>query len=315
MKFQKVLFISIIFSCSSIFLSAQQQLINGGFEETYVDSVTYLDDYLIPSQWRFGWNTMGTSGCGPYLGKLTNDSHSGNWAVEMETLDCVPLVSGSVGNGSGPAHSSFLPEIMAQVINARPDQLSFYYKFNPVGGDSARFSALLFNYPDSLYTNEPGWFDAIDTVAYIHGTISDSTDQYLQKMANFDYWSDDLPQYFHVFFSSSNNGSETFFPPAHAGTTLWVDDVELIYFTTSSENQLSAFDIQIFPNPVMHQFQIDAPGNFQPQSIVVFDNVGRVVRTMNPQDRFHSMNNLASGIFFLHIETEAGSVVKKLVKD
>src|SRR5690606_21829602 len=120
-------------------LNAQQQLLNGGFEETDVDSVTYLDDFLIPIQWRFGWNTNSTWGCGPYLGKLTDDSHSGNWAVELATLSCVPMVSGSIGNGSGPAHSSFLPEIMAQVINARPDQLSFYYKFNQVGGDSAKF--------------------------------------------------------------------------------------------------------------------------------------------------------------------------------
>src|SRR5690606_27932615 len=142
-------------------LHAQQQLLNGGFEETFLDFSVYEDGYEVPMHWRFGYYPMHDGSC-PYMGTMTTDSHSGEWALALETWNCTPShMKGSISYSAG------IPEMFAPIINDRPDQLSFYYKFSTVGGDSATFNSLLFNFPDSVSPGEPGWFEAIDTVAYI----------------------------------------------------------------------------------------------------------------------------------------------------
>jgi len=157
----------------------------------------------------------------------------------------------------------------------------------------------------------------VDTIGIAQELIIEPTDEYTERVVNFEYFSTETPKYIGVYFSTNHNGGSFYGanPPAHAGTALWIDDVELIYLPTSSEEQLSTPDIRIFPNPVSGHFQMDVPDKTQIQSVVVFDNYGRAVCTLNPQDRFHPMNNLAPGIYFVRIETEKGSVVKKLVKE
>jgi len=294
-----------------------QQILNGGFEETISDTSSYYPQgYLRPLYWGFGWYTLG---CGYIMGEMTDESHSGNWAIKLETISCAPAVVSSVAATRQEVENSiFLPELSSHIINDRPDQLSFYFKYQPVNGDTARVSALLFNYPDTVFTNqwEIDWFEVIDTVAFVQVLLVGSTAQYTQHVVNFEYFSSEVPSYCHVDFFSNHHGGEFYGGQhAHPGTTLWIDDVELIYLPTSSEYQLSTPDIRIFPNPVVSHFQMDVPDKTQIQSVVVFDNYGREMRTLNPQDRFHPMNNLAPGIYFVRIETEKGSVVKKLVKE
>ena len=299
----------LLFALNGIFffgaqdVKAQQQLLNGGFEETYIDSTTFFWESLIPVNWRFGMY-IPTDGACPYMGALTNDSHSGEWAVELETLGCAPSsVAGSMW------YSAENSGMIAPVINDRPDQLTFYYKFSPVGGDSARFSSLLFNFPDSLSLYDPGWFEAIDTVAYIKDFIPDASDQYIQRISNFNYLSDDVPEYITVSFSS--NKQEYY---GHAGTTLWIDDVELIYLNTSI-SEWSDSHINIFPNPVSDRFQLNQAGDVKAERMELLNHVGQSVGTLNPQDRFHAVDHLPPGMYFLQIETEKGVVVKKLVKE
>src|SRR5690554_1215631 len=310
MKFWRILFVSIIFSCSSIFLSAQQQLINGSFE----DVVVPYDDtlHVHPDSWYFGWDG---SFCGIPLGELTNESNSGTRAVKLETESCNGVILAERLLTYVTIPESFLP-VIGHPLNAQPLQLSFYHKYSPVEGDTAFVSVLMFNLPDTIpYMGQVMYY--ADTVGYTFAYITEASAEYSEMAIDLLYETIETPQYIQVVFTSNVNGvyQNVMYDYAHAGTSLWIDDVELVYLNTSSENQLLSSAIQVFPNPVSNQFQIDAPGNFQPHSIVVFDNVGKVVRTMNPQDRVHSMNNLASGIYFLHIETEAGSVVKKLVQE
>jgi len=288
-----------------------QQILNGGFEEIYYPSVSN-PDMEFPASWQFSYAIP----CGVHLGSLTNNSHSGDWAAKLETMTCfshmffqnlITILETTGNHVPIPGHP----------VNDIPSQLSFFYKFQPVGGDTAACTVLLYNLPDSI----PFWDHPMlyaDTVGFSEVYFTDQITEYTEMLIDLEYFMAEPFQYIMIAFSSYTRtiGNNEVLPQqAHAGTTLWIDDVELIYLPTSSENQLPTPDIQIFPNPVFGHFQMDVPDKTNIQSVVVFDNYGRVVRTLNPQDRFHPMNNLAPGIYFVRIETENGSVVKKLVKE
>jgi hypothetical protein len=298
------------------FEGASQQILNGGFEEVYQDSTLYPPPYVLrPLYWGFGWYTLG---CGYVMGEMTTDSHSGNWAVRLETINCGgPVVPALVSNRSeGPDPVHFI-ESATQILNARPDQIEFYYKYIPVNEDTAYYSAVLYNYPDSITLSHPLWYTYFDTVGSARGMITGTVENYAHYLSNFEYVTTEIPKYLSVYFSSNHNQGEAFGASvhAHAGTTLWIDDVELIYLSTSSENLLQETEVRIYPNPVADHFQVEVPAKITVQSMQVHDFSGRRVNTLNPQNRFHSMNELPTGMYFLTVHTDEGSVVKKLVKE
>lgn len=204
-----------------------------------------------------------------------------------------------------------------QILNARPDQIEFYYKYMPVNEDTALYSAVLFNYPDSITLSNPLWYTYFDTVGIAHGMITGTVENYTHYLSNFEYVTTEIPKYLKVYFSSNHNQGEAFGANvhAHASTTLWIDDVELIYLNTSSENILQETEVRVYPNPVADHFQVEVPAKITVQSMQVHDFSGRRVNTLNPQNRFHSMNELPTGMYFLTVHTDEGSVVKKLVKE
>lgn len=294
------------------FEGASQQILNGGFEETYTDSYGPMD-YLRPLNWYFA-TTANLMCPTPIRGEMTNDSHTGEWAVKLETLYCGPHESGGVGTGQ-ENESSVFPDI-AHAVDARPDQVSYYYKFSPANGDTALFSAVLFNYPDSITVWQPDWFLFIDTVGIAQELIIEPENEYVERVVNFEYLSTETPKYIIMYFSTYHN-IFNFYEGEYAdpGTTLWIDDIELIYLTTSSENLLQETQVRIYPNPVADHFQVEVPANITVQSMQVHDFSGRHVKTLNPQNQFFSLNELPAGMYFLTVHTDQGSVVKKLVKE
>lgn len=291
-----------------------QQILNGGFEETYFDSSsTYPPGHLRPLNWSIHKVLDLFWACNYVTGEMTNDSHSGEWAVQIETTTCGPLHSGGISTTMEIPNSIFFPDV-SHVIDARPDQLSFYFKYNPVGGDTAGFEALLFNYPDSVTLMDPEWFSSIDTVGIATEMIIEPANNYTGYVANFEYFSSETPQYIAVFFTTNHNLGWGFEPDvAHAGTTLWIDDVELIYLSTSSQHFLQEFQVRVYPNPAAEHVQVEVPQNITLRSMQVHDFSGRHVKTLQPQNCVHSMNDLPAGLYFLTIESEKGSVVKKMV--
>lgn len=306
---------SIVF-CNPLINSAQQ-LLNGGFEELYIDSpsisINGVDTF--PANWWFGWNAQD---CGVFLGSITSESHSGNWAIKLETINCFSGLNGgsSVTRGENPG-SQYIPDVLAHEINARPDLIKFYYKYQPLEGDTSMLRALLFNYPDTIPFMDPLPFSYIDTVGFTEVLITGSINTYIQRTANFSYLSSEIPAYILIgIYSNKNAGGHPYVDGyGHAGTTLWMDDIELIYLPTEINDYGTQADIQIFPNPVQDRFQIPHTEQLEIESITLLDYQGRLVKNLNPQNRFHSMAELKSGMYLVQLKTDAGIVMKKLVKE
>jgi len=298
--------------CLFTFSLKAQQILNGGFEETYIDTV-YTPDVLEAMHWKYG--SSNSLDCGVPLGSLTNESNNGDWALKLETILCGGQVYPGIITTSFNFQSFLYPEIVAHFLQDRPDQISFYHKFSPINNDTAFVRVLLFNYPEVV--PPPNYFPWIhvDTVAYTEFHITESADIYTQLTVNFEYENADIPAYIRVIFSSFKNIEVTPIQYGNIGTTLWIDDVELVYLSTSTENLITSNDIKLYPNPVVNHFRIDVPGNTEIQSVTIYDYSGRVVKNLVAQNSVFSTTNLSSGIYFVKVEMSEGSVVKKLIKE
>jgi len=309
------LFTSIILViCICPIASNAQQIPNSGFEQVYFDSTKYANNELTTVGWGFG-NVP--DDCWQSLGSLTNESNNGEWAAKLVTLGC------GWGNYAGILYPrpvnyyvAYFPESSSHEINGRPDQFSFYHKFIPVGIDTALVRVTLFNFPDGSPTSYPEFFDYIDTVAVAEFEITELAENYTQLVVNFNYESADVAQYIRaVFFSDKKTAAIPTILNPTPGTTLWIDDIELIYLPTTVENIISALEVELYPNPVADNFRVVVSNNAEIHSVTVFDHSGRVVKNLFLQDGFFSINGLALGMYFVQIETDKGIIVRKVIKE
>ena len=95
---------------------------------------------------------------------------------------------------------------------------------------------------------------------------------------------------------------------------------ELIYVLCSGTGGLEETNIDdskktlpiVFPNPVQDYISISG---IQPQSVTLYDGMGRVVFTQTDYTDNIDMSHLSKGIYLLHIISNEGTVyIKKLIK-
>ncbi len=82
-----------------------------------------------------------------------------------------------------------------------------------------------------------------------------------------------------------------------------------------SVNDYSQADINIYPNPVNDILYIENNEHIRTKKVTFYDVFGRVV--FSEKNNFNQLNfsNLNSGILFVRIETEYGTITKKLIKE
>ena len=75
--------------------------------------------------------------------------------------------------------------------------------------------------------------------------------------------------------------------------------------------------IIVYPNPTDNQINISSPSTYL-KTIEVFDVRGRrLSEEIDEEQNFVTLdvNKLETGIYFVKIDTEAGSVTKKIIKE
>src|SRR5690554_578814 len=107
-----------------------------------------------------------------------------------------------------------------------------------------------------------------------------------------------------------------------SGSVVKFDNIKLTalqsvpaYILSANEWVSSAFNL--YPNPAANVVHITNSENMQVQQVVIYDITGKQlsIQTFNNQTEIQlNVENLASGVYMLYIETETGVAVKKLVK-
>ena len=78
-------------------------------------------------------------------------------------------------------------------------------------------------------------------------------------------------------------------------------------------NQNALSQVSIFPNPTSDILNLKTPSNVEVNSVALFDILGKRVN-INYSNETINMSALSQGIYILKVETSAGSLTQKIVK-
>ncbi len=106
------------------------------------------------------------------------------------------------------------------------------------------------------------------------------------------------------------------------GTVVKYDNIKLTALPSVptyilSANEIVSAKFNMYPNPATNVVNITNSENMLVEQVTIYDSIGKQLNTQsfNNQTEIQlNVENLASGTYMLHIQTNAGLAVKKLVK-
>lgn len=116
---------------------------------------------------------------------------------------------------------------------------------------------------------------------------------------------------------SSFAGQEIQFAFRHFDTTdmysLLIDDVAVVAENFASVNNALAGSFSVYPNPVKDVLNISNSVGAEINSVIVADINGRTVKQVNAVSQI-DIADLNAGVYFVNINSNEGSLTKKIVK-
>lgn len=257
-----------------------QQIPNNTFENW----TTISND--TPSEW-VTWGSGATK---------SNSSYAGNYAIRLETTsdhgaNSSGMTTGYMTDNNGPAGG--------RPYTNTNDTLCGYYKYAPMGDDSAGIYAGLYN----------------------NGTPVGGNNMWLSAAANYTYF--EMPFQAGIIPDTIRIDIESSKWPAtsnNIGSVLYIDNLYL------KSNPLGIFESKIanmkslsYPNPVNNNLCILFEKNITSNiTLSLYDATGRKTEILEFIKKSNSLSidvtNLSPGMYFYEIKTTEGIIVNKFVK-
>ncbi len=246
MKIISTLVLCAAFGCSAV---AQTTITNGGFENWGNASPGISGPVGEPTSWYSNKSGGGLADLGPQTCfKDSIDQHSGLYCVKLITESGIAVVNGVVTTGVVDAPSATITtkdsgyvgtvkyvssgtstDDRRMAFTGRPDSLVGWYKYTPGGsGEMGKIRCILhtgdyFDPETPTNSYHPITFAnriADDTFFTPSATVSTWT----RFSVPFTYYSTSSPTYIMINATSSANQATTI-----SGSTLWLDDLEVVY--------------------------------------------------------------------------------------
>ena len=215
----------------------QDQLENPGFEEWEVIAATPSDTIREPVQWSSlkTSDDPSLSALAPVVCTRSSDAHSGDYSVKLTNFSTFGIVAnGIVTNGRihpdlntqlAYVYTDTTDENWHTSFTSRPDSISGWFRYLPQGKDTLQIKVTLHKgfgkQPDTDFENN--WIGVAEYKAGVN-----TADEWQRFSAPFTYFSEEVPEFALVVITSGNAYS------AMAGSTAYLDDLEMIYHATST---------------------------------------------------------------------------------
>ncbi len=315
MKYNLLLFVTVVFITFLHNAYSQQQPENPGFENW--EQFGFGPDTLEP----VGWNSLKSSDGGiiinnviPVTLKRSTDAHSGMYSVKLENDTILIFVApGTITNGrvhaTLPPSDAYvytidsLPEFNTPFTD-KPDSMAVWVKYFPQDNDLAHVTAVLHSdtakIADSTQT---------DWIAVASIGIPSQIDGWTRLAVPFVYLNNQTPEYvlFAIFAGDAANSKQ--------GSILYLDDLEFIYNNTSvNTNSESCSRIYLSGDYLVFQSSGRLPDG--PAELMLYDITGRMV--MNQQ--FVPVNtnkikiDLPAGVYMCRITGPSVNLSQKIIK-
>lgn len=302
--------------CTYSFSFSQQQIENPGFETW--EEIGFGADTLEP----VNWNSLKSSDGGFLINKVipvtleqSSDAHSGMYSVKLSNDTILGMVApGTMTNGR--VHAT-LPPSDAYVFTidsmpefhtpftSLPDSLNVWAKFFPTTGDIGHIVAV-------LHTDTAKIADPLQTnwVAIANIDFTEEVADWTKFSAPFVYLNNDTPEYilFAIYAGDAQN--------ALLGSTLYLDDFEMIYYNTSIDNNPDQnIDLYFSGNNLI----IKGENNnaVENSNLEILDLSGRVLYKMQIATNVSNSIpvDLPQGVYICRIQNANLNITQKLIKN
>lgn len=306
----KRLFVVLVLTVPFLMLKINgQTVLNHGFEEFNSDKTlkywgnVYIQ--LIEMSDSLGGSTHTdtlTYDQGYYY-RATSEAHSGSSALLLSNAysnSQNKCIAGAAGVDDDSVFSAW-GLINLIPLQERVGELSFYYKFLSVNGDSAQAKLTL-------------WDSDGNSIGEALAVFSTNQSVYQYKAVPVKYSSTDAVAYYSLNFSTFYSKSSTRKP--NLGTRLWIDDVALSATANVLTNYKNKFKIRVFPNPAKSMLSIQSEIVAEKQ-FYIYGTLGQVIQlgTMSSSENSISIEDLKSGVYMLELVSEKGREAQRFVVD
>jgi hypothetical protein len=284
--------------CAFLFASitnAQTTIPNGDFED-------WTDEYHIPY-----WDGMNYDGNFIHIHTFsqTTDSHSGNYAAQVETIydPLFGVIPGFAFTGTidvDPASLSYTLE-MGIPVEGRPYHLEGFYKYSPVNNDTMVIVAGMFK-----WNEEEQDLDSIGGGIFFTSQITNS---YTHFDLPIQYFTDDEADTMYIVLSAS---ADTY----HPGSVMKVDDLTLNYSTAAVAENCKTSVISCYPNPARDYVNVKIEKVLKNGKISFTDMLGMTLlnKTIgNERDIRIPVSHLPGGFYMVSVTSENRIVAKQKV--
>jgi hypothetical protein len=283
------------------FILLRAQVPNPGFEkfDTLGGAKHWTRMYMFPA-WldSNGVFHKDTILAGPRFYQVSSDAHSGAAAMELLNGYNISRKEGIAGavdlTGLPDAYGGFNSRV---AVTSAPKELRFWYKFLPVGGDTAQ--ALLITY-DSTGA-ESGFAEILLTNRASTYTMASVPIGYLKPETG--------AASFSLSFSASKTSSS-----AHFGTRLLIDDVNL---SSLGIHQEQVRTLNSYPTVVNDQVHVELPALTQCTGWQLLNASGQILRsgTLKSASRLSlTVPELPAGNYVIALQANDGRYMTRFIK-
>ncbi len=272
---------------------------NGGFEN-------WTTEYTFESP--DGWQTLN------FLSLLIppnpvsafkvigSDVHSGFYALKLKTI-CVTnnpytLLIADTTSGVFTGKIIYSPPSYNYGFSytGRPEKLEFWYKYSPVGADTAGAGIATTKWNGT----------SRDTIATGLVKILSAT-QYTLVQVQLNYQSNEQPDTAVIAFRSSKDSAN-----ARVGSTLFLDDVAFTGWVGIDEQNIFTEKVRVFPNPAKGELNIQTQFE-KAEKIRVTDSSGNLTGSYLFKNKSICINTslFTAGIYFYEILDKKGNSLSK----
>ncbi|MEZ5083949.1 MAG: T9SS type A sorting domain-containing protein [Bacteroidales bacterium] len=219
----------------------------------------------------------------------TTDSHEGNYAIRLENQptiwdDTLSFITNGTIDENGPTGGMPVDDV--------PNILSGYYKYLPVGPDTALAGMVLYHYNEITGNTE-----ILDSSFIKLPPVN----QYTYFEVPVDYYSLPEPDTINIAFSAGNLEDSSY---VGLGSVLYIDALEITYkpHIVSVNDKLENTKPAVYPNPVNDRLFFEIANLIhQPIEVLIFNSNGKLItskETSYASKLSIDVKKINSGLYF-----------------
>lgn len=227
----------------------------------------------------------------------TDTSYGGVSAARIKSQQFGPyFIPGFLGTGDVDVASQTL--YLGRQYTTRPNSFSTWYKYAPVGADSAAFQ-VIFTLYDALTL-------VSNTIGYGSAVIYSDTSNWTNLQFNI-AWSDTASPDTIILIATSSAGIDlnNFLASAGGiGSQLWIDDMTLQAGFASTDQEYINNNVSIYPNPSSDFINISMANMPNGLKLFVYDMNGKqmMAKVMNGDNYMLDISTLPNGVYGVVIQ-------------